>query len=525
MSPITSRILQLRLGKLARTNRIAFMGTGISTCSSATNKYNSTASCVHFTGCLAPTSFFLVHPIMSTMNPTPIHIPVDDILIETFISLAERSRRSFRSILAASHVWHFACPELWRRFAFLTRYNGRYRTDKDEAFEQEMMRRSGGLTLDGGWQHHSRRNVYTIGKELRYRDRFRSYHLPLLLGDADWWTTASSHHGHPRIIWSVQAKTPLTALEELSYFSLGGSGSIHSAPAHRRGQEYLFGEDLSVPELRVLRVKDVSMAMQRLRLPKLEELELEGNLALVPLQIIDGSPVPRCIFETLLSHSGIKRLRLHLHSTAKEGVKGRLVLPQLSEIDLAMDFDSLLVFLRHTSMPKCRTVDIQLIRDSNFGHPETCDEDIVDVACTTVTTFDYLVLPLSESSSNTLSFLRCDEAEVEYVFSPQFHDAPHKAREPYLKDIAVRISLLPSGPPRRGTIVFGIMAGWMFSSRGLEAERYKAEINHFIRHPSMSVKRLICSLECAEVVLEGGLTPIGEGRYISTDPPLEVITV
>ena len=81
----------------------------------------------------------------------------------------------------------------------------------------------------------------------------------------------------------------------------------------------------------------------------------------------------------------------------------------------------------------------------------------------------------------------------------------------------------------------GILAGWVWALRGAKvaclelptdpavAEKYGSALSVVVRRPFMLVKRLICSLECAGVVVDGGLTPVGDGRYMAIDPPLEII--
>ncbi|TEB33554.1 hypothetical protein FA13DRAFT_1789966 [Coprinellus micaceus] len=365
---------------------------------------------------------------MSHPAPSPTDALVDDILIETFTFLASPSRQSFRNVLAVSHVctrWRklaLSSPELWRRFAFLTSDSGnmelQFSGGVDEAFTDEMLRRCGeGVTLDVGWEHVSGRPVGMLRRELAIRERLRTYRLPLV----------------------YQANLTHLSLEKM---------------------KRLFGEELCIPELRNLALREISVDVHLLSLPKLEELDWEvKHSAFLPppgAQV----PFPPCIFETLGVHTRLRRLRIYQGHVVKSPLRPgfQLELPQLAELDLTTDYTCLSLLLAHLSLPKCRTVKIKFLRSR---HPGDWDEEVGDremVVGTTERIIERMVVPLLSqrekeeeySDGCTLSFLRCEDTKVEYVFSPRMHDTPHWARDPHPDDLNHRHGVPTLRSPMEG---------------------------------------------------------------------------
>ena len=79
----------------------------------------------------------------------------DDVLSVVFKLISEKTRASFHDTLSISHVcrrWRNLavehCPELWRRYAFLTKKDGTI----EPGYPEQMLSRCGDLSLDVGWE-------------------------------------------------------------------------------------------------------------------------------------------------------------------------------------------------------------------------------------------------------------------------------------------------------------------------------------------------------------------------------------
>jgi hypothetical protein len=387
--------------------------------------------------------------------------------------------------------------------------------------------------------------VGVLRRELRLRERLRRYSLPLFAGKSNWWslltsppTFGSTNQGQP------PGTSPFIALEDLSLIGVGTR--LRHLPLG--SMKWLFGEDLRIPSLRKLALTNMSAEVRLLSLPKLEELDWEIDPYYPLGPVGPHTAYPPCIFETLNAHVGLRRLRIHQgHPVRTHPVPGfQLELPHLVELDLAMDFTCISLLLSHLSLPKCRSVKVTFLRCEDPGDGDAGEAEFLRdmVVRATEQIIERVVVPLisqrrqQESSGNTVSFLRCMEMAVEYIFSPHLHDAPYRARDPSPDDATVVIGFpWPSGK----TTMRGVLDGWVSASSGSSfvkvacldlsdnaqvADEYGEIVEEFVRNPSVGVERVMYSSDWARRFgeVDGVVKPMAEERIRAVDPPGEFIT-
>ena len=482
--------------------------------------------------------------------PLPTHLLtdalVDDVLIETFAFLAQSSRQSFHDVLGVSHVcrhWRrlaLSSPELWRRFAFVTRNCDDLSypsfTAQDESFMDTILGRCGELTLDVGCDSEPdrRRPVEIIRRELAVKGRLRRYRLPLISGNSHWWDLLTASDAPPIESESrptIHGTLPFGALEDLCPESPGFW--LNYVPLDK--VKWLFGGELCVPRLRKLVVTNLSADVHRLSVPKLEELDLAIDPFLPPEPVWAHTPSSPCIFQLLNPHRGLRKLRIHEGHPVKTHPRPgfELQLPHLVELSLTMDFTCVFLLLSHLSLPKCRTIEIKFLTRDPLAGAEVLRDMVMRA---TGRIMERVVHPLlsqqqqDESSATTLSLIRCESKVVEYVFSPRLHDAPHWARDLSSDDVTIVIGFYWTAGK---ALVQWVLDGWVSAPSSVNvacldlpdnaqvAEQYGEIIGEFVRSPSVGVKRVICSSDWERNFAEG----MGESRIRAMDPPLEIINV
>ncbi|TEB33558.1 hypothetical protein FA13DRAFT_1773201 [Coprinellus micaceus] len=222
-----------------------------------------------------------------------------------------------------------------------------------------------------------------------------------------------------------------------------------------------------------------------------------------------------------------------LRKLALTNMSAELELPHLVELDLAMDFTCISLLLSHLSLPKCRSVKVTFLRCEDPGDGDAGEAEFLRdmVVRATEQIIERVVVPLisqrrqQEPSGNTVSFLRCMEMAVEYIFSPHLHDAPYRARDPSPDDVTVVIGFpWPSGK----TTMRGVLDGWASASSGssLCENEYGEIVEEFVRNPSVGVERVMYSSDWARRFgeVDEVVEPMAEERIRAVDPPVEKTT-
>lgn len=429
---------------------------------------------------------------------------VDDVLVEAFIYLAEKSRQSFSNITATSHVctrWRklaLACPELWRRFPFLTRFTEPY---YGEDFTREILGRCGGLTIDIGWEHCVRdcdKGPLAILKEMDLSHRLRSYMFSTDVNSRTW-----------EVLQFALSCRQAPELQELSITSpLWDTGS-DIGPI-----QAIFTNNL--PSLRVLAMTRCYVDLESVQAPRLEELTIENGYPTG-----DSVHLRRSLLGALFTHANLTRLCIRINTGfTKTHACEHVHMTRLVDLDLAGDFPTIHSFFEHVSAPRLQKLKIKFCGPPNF--PNSMEADISDSIGRVLP-----CLPLPPTStSGTLSFFSCQQLELGGVFSPMKHTLPFWSRDENEKDVTF-IFTLPEY--FRDVRLLRIVADrWLLYGDRIQclelpddplAPVYHGDVfRNFILNPSVSVQTIICTPQWARKLVRDGLEG---GRFAFLHPPLQ----
>ncbi|KAJ3540297.1 hypothetical protein NMY22_g4355 [Coprinellus aureogranulatus] len=418
---------------------------------------------------------------------------VDDVLLDAFQYLAEKSRQSFANVFREN----FSV----RRFPFLTKLSTTGYPSiliYDAEFTTEILSRCGTLSLDVGWdvvaQTQTRDKVL---QELALSGRLRSYNAPLY-SNSDIWAG----------IAEVLASREGSVLEELTVvdYALFGTGSS-TTPL-----QSVFANKL--PSLRSLSLVWCYVDLEKVHAPRLRELTIETDSAV-------GGFIPHpphFLLGALAVHANLTRLRIHVNTSfapVSESSQQRVELARLVEVDLSCNFPTINTFFEHVSVPRIQKVKVNfrgppLPNLSNIGSLIDCLTRLLPR------------LPVSATSGPcTLSFLRCNQLQLEGVFSPFFHELPFWTRDSGENDISFTFTL----PEwfRHIPLLASIATSWVVWADRIECLELPDDPSVLSEYgPKLvldyltRVNTIICTPNWEARLVEGGL---GGGRCRFVHPP------
>ncbi|KAJ3518347.1 hypothetical protein NMY22_g13724 [Coprinellus aureogranulatus] len=394
----------------------------------------------------------------SSAPPDPL---VDDVLVDIFLYLLDPwpSRLQYQNIHAVSQVcrqWRtvaLSCPELWRRFPFLTGEDG----DHCPMFTDMVLNRCGSLSIDIGWQGrpHCDETLDTILAELKHIHRCRSY----VLDDKIYLT---SHTAFKREV----AQRAAPALEHINLRV--NLGSCLLVP--------FFGNDL--PKLKTLRFENVVVPLQNVRAPTLQHVDYTSKYLGDP---VHPSTWP-CAFKLVASFRNLKTLRLWLFH--KQEVLGNdiIEMPHLQSLDLSMRVPYIEQLLRRVRMPLCRRVWVdvcsQLYHHNGDGTMENWAKKV------TKAIIEHAVVPLGldEGRGYELSFSRLESVAVEAAIHPFNGGIGARPTDAFM----VRTSADELRETRSTSIVRGVVEGFLPLLGSLKIVKVvKPSKSHYIDYPTV----------------------------------------
>ncbi|KAJ3540293.1 hypothetical protein NMY22_g4356 [Coprinellus aureogranulatus] len=432
---------------------------------------------------------------------------VDDILLEVFQYLAEKSRQSFANIVAVSHVssrWRklaIGCPELWRRFPFMIKVPNKERYHiqaHDHKYTPEILGRCGSLSLDVGWEAANPRQKgrQAVLQGLALCHRLRSYQVSVDTSSGLWIDVENA-------LASGQADM-LEALSIGDFFYVGGVN-----PTALRPFRSVFNNHL--PSLRTLSMTQYYVNLETLQAPLLDRVTLERGS--------DAFVLDQAFLRALAVHANVNPLRIRVNTSFSPAALLQSVeVTRLVEIDLSCDFHAINTFFQYVSMPRIQKVKI------NFHGPPLSNRSVDG-------SFGYCLtrllrrLPVSSTSGPcTLSFIRCNKLEVAGVFSPNLHETPCRLHDSSANDITF-IFTFPHWFSRI-PLLEGVATAWEVWAERIEClelpddpsvlSEYGGFFPELVLGSLVRVKTIICSSWWETTLVDGGL---GGGNYLFLSPP------
>jgi hypothetical protein len=417
----------------------------------------------------------------STMTtiPQPVQIRlVDDILLQVFIPLAEKTRQAFHNVLSISHVcahWRalaLSCPELWRRYPFLT-CNRNKRAHPELA--KELLRRCGTLSIDVGWQTPLFRDETTLVAEMEQIHLCRSYEV-----------TCSSAPNSVGAVLREMSRRRVPVMERLLVQMIPDLHLLDLAfPLH-----HFFDNDF--PVLKSLETTNFFIPIANLHAPKLEDL----TFVIRPKAWYPHSELKlhlTSMLQVVTSFPNLTRLKLQMSNALTSLPPDEPIsMPRLIDLDLSVDAHATQAFFEHVRLPLCRRLKVDVWTLS-------IDDGAVAglVSSTTGYIVQQLVVPLADVGT-AISFVRCEDAIVETVLSTTTVVQRAVGGQPYdlssddfyLTVTAVEFKFDPVpilGGVAKGLLpLLGRVKVLKLPRNPSESESYSAAFNEFLQDSSIS---------------------------------------
>ncbi|KAF5314541.1 hypothetical protein D9611_007016 [Ephemerocybe angulata] len=282
-----------------------------------------------------------------------IEVLPNELLAAIFSFNARRTQSSFIDILSISHTcqrWRnaaLACPELWRRYAFLHRTERGPRTLE---FTRTILERCGDLSLDIGWERLHR--MYHLPSTTKYHPD--TLEVEAMSRTRSFAARVSSKAHAMLTPLQLKQTPPIKSLEELSL----DSGDLFTF----RNIAFAF---LDEAPLRSLQLRACWMDLSTIRTDNLQVFEIALPSFALPWGADEWMFLLACC-PNLISLSMSLYAKPNASEVQKDSVKGPargrdyITLPKLTELNLRVSHSLLHSIVSRASLPSLRTVSLEM---------------------------------------------------------------------------------------------------------------------------------------------------------------------